>query len=121
MLTQLLDPRGLGLGRTAVGVTMLTRPGLVPSLLGVDEASRQRTEWLVQMLGAREVALGVGSLLARKERRLWHAAGLLSDAVDAVAVSLALSKGRVRSSTGAGFVLVAVTAAAVGAKAAYKG
>ena len=117
MLKQLLDPRSLAVGRTVVGVSMLAQPGLVPALLGVDRATRDRMAWVVQMLGAREVALGVGALVARKERRLWVAAGLLSDAVDAVVVAAALGKGQVRTSTGAGMVVVAAGAAAIGADA----
>jgi hypothetical protein len=115
-LKRLLDPRGLAVGRTAVGVTMLTRPGLIPAALGVDAASSEQMSWAVQMLGAREVALGLGALLGRRQPRLWHAAGLLSDAVDALAVSSAIGKGRVRTSTGAGLVAIAVAASVVGAE-----
>jgi hypothetical protein len=115
LLQQLLDPRRLAIGRTAVGVSMLTRPGLIPGLLGVDRATRERMGWVVQMLGAREVALGVGALRSRQERRLWLAAGVLSDAVDALAVAAALGKGQVKTSTGAPMVLIAAAAAAIGA------
>lgn len=121
MLKQLLDPRGLALGRTALGVTMLTQPGLIPAVLGVPAESRDSMDWAVQMLGAREVALGLGSLLAKKERRLWHAAGLLSDAVDAVVIAGAISSKKVRSASGAGMVVIAATAAVVGAEAVRKG
>ena len=117
VLKQLLDPRGLAVGRTAVGVSMLTQPGLGPALLGVDRATRNRLAWVVQMLGAREVALGVGALVARKERRLWLAAGVLSDAADAVVVAAALRKGQVKTSTGAGLVVLAAGAAAIGSDA----
>ena len=120
-LQALRDPRGLALGRTAAGVTMLTRPELLPALLGTPQESRQSMAWVVQMLGAREVALGLGALTARKDTRRWHAAGLLSDAVDAVAVAGALRKGRVRASTGAGLVVIAAVAAATGADALRRG
>jgi len=117
LLALLTDPRGLAAGRTAVGVTMLTRPLLVPTVLGVDAVSSARMAWAVQMLGAREVALGLGALLGRGDRRLWAAAGLLSDAVDAVAVAAAVGQGHVRRSTGAGLVVVAAGAAAIGSGA----
>lgn len=115
MLAQLCTPRSLATARAAVGVIMLTRPGLLPAVLGVDRATRERMSWALQMLGAREVALGAGALLARKEPRLWYTAGLLSDAVDAVAVTSALRSGRV--SAPAGPALVAIAAGAVGIQA----
>ena len=121
LVQKLRDPRGLALGRTAVGVTMLTRPGLVPQLLGTPTDAHESMAWAVQMLGAREVALGVGALASRRESRLWHAAGLLSDAVDAVAVASALRKGRVRATTGVGLVVIAAVAAVTGADALRRG
>jgi hypothetical protein len=117
LLDRLRDPRGLAFARTAVGVTMLTKPGALPALLGVDRATRERMGWVVQMLGAREVALGVGALSARTEVRLWLAAGLLSDAVDALAVGAALRRGRVNAPTAAAMVGVAAGAAAIQADA----
>lgn len=117
VLSRILDPRGLALGRTAVGVSMLAQPGLLPGLVGVDQAGQEQTAWIVQMLGAREVALGLGALLGRKQPRLWYAAGLLSDTVDALAVAAALGKGRVSRTAGTGFVVVAAGAAAIGADA----
>lgn len=121
MLKKLLDPRGLALGRTFVGVTMITQPGLIPGLLGVDSEASTKLAWAVQMLGAREIALGAGSLASRKERRLWHAAGLLSDTVDAVALAGALKLGTIRKTSGGGAVLVAVVAAGAGAGALRRG
>jgi hypothetical protein len=111
----LTDPRGLAAGRTAVGLTMLRRPGLVPGLLGVEAAASAPMDWAVQMLGAREVALGLGALLGRKDSRSWLAAGVLADAVDAVAVARAVGRGHLRRGPGAALVLVAAGAAAVGA------
>jgi hypothetical protein len=113
VLDRLLDPRGLAVGRTAVGLSMLARPGLVPAALGVDRATRDRMSWVVQMLGAREIALGLGALSARKDRRAWLAAGLLSDAVDALAVTAALRRGQVGAVAGSALVAVAAGAAAV--------
>lgn len=119
MLTRLSDPRGLAAGRTAAGVMMLTRPGLLPATLGVDRASADRMGWVVQMLGAREVALGLGALVAPS--RAWHAAGVFSDAVDALAVGTALRRGRVGTAAGGGVVAVAVAAVAIGVAALGRG
>lgn len=121
LLATLTDPRGLAAGRTAVGLTMLARPELVPTALGVDREAAGELGWAVQMLGAREVALGLGALLGRRERRLWAAAGLLCDAVDAVVIASALGRGRLRAAPGAGAVVVAAGAAAVGAGALRRG
>jgi hypothetical protein len=115
VLRHLLDPRGLAAGRALLGASMLGRPTLVSGWLGVDRVTAERVGGLVQMLGAREVALGAGALTSRGDRRRWLAGGLLSDAVDAVVVAAAAGRGHVRP--GAAAVLVAVAAAAAGLQA----
>jgi hypothetical protein len=70
------------------------------------------------MLGARELALGLGTRVAlrRGDDRvagLWLAAGLLCDAVDAVVLTAAVARGRVSSRTGAALVAVAAGATAL--------
>src|SRR3954470_23324647 len=107
-----LSVERLALSRAAVGVSMITRPRSLPRLLGVDSAAAARMSWSTQMLGAREVALGLGALVAlrrpdRRAARLWLLAGLLSDAVDALAVGAAVEQGRVSKVTGTGLVAVA--------------
>jgi peptide-methionine (R)-S-oxide reductase len=116
VLAGALSAERLALSRTAVGVTMITRPRTLPRVLGVDSATASRMAWSAQMLGAREVALGLGAFVAlrrpdRRAARLWLLAGLLSDAVDALAVGAAAAQGRVSKVTGTG--LVAVAGAAV--------
>jgi hypothetical protein len=69
--------------------------------------------WAVQMLGAREIALGGGALVARQDRRLWLLAGILSDTADAVAVVRSVRARSVHPVSGAGLVAIAVSAAAV--------
>jgi hypothetical protein len=115
----LLTPQRLSAGRVAVGLGLLAHPPLLGAPLGVDRVSVERTGWAVRMLGAREVALGAGALVAlrRGDARLWLAAGLLADAVDALAVGAAVGKGTVRTAPGAGVVALATTAAAVQAAA----
>lgn len=112
----------LGVGRAAVGTALLLRPGLVPGLLGVEAATSAHVVWVLQMLGAREVALGLGSVAAaraggRPALRPWLLAGLFSDAVDALTVGAAVGSGRVRRGSGAALVAVAATAVAVEAAA----
>lgn len=105
-------PARLAVGRTGAGTVMVLRPQLLPTALGVDAVSAAKTAWVVQMLGAREIALGLGTLVAlrapdRSNRRAWLAAGVLSDGIDVLAVGAALLQGRLSRSTG---TLVAATA-----------
>jgi hypothetical protein len=105
----------LSLGRAAAGVSMILRPTMLPTSLGVDSAAAARTSWVTQMLGAREVALGLGTLAARRggdrrAARVWLYAGVLSDAVDALAVGAATTRGRVSRATGSVVVAIAVGA-----------
>lgn len=86
----------LALTRTGVGVAMLVRPRALGGLLGADRAATRDADWVVQMLGAREVALGLGALTAGRRDRGWFVAGLLSDAVDAVAIARAAGAGVLR-------------------------
>ena len=115
LLDTVLSVERLALGRTAAGAAMLARPTLLPGLLGVDSAAATRMTWSTQMLGVREVALGLGTFAALRRgddraSRLWLMAGLLCDAVDAVAVGAAVARGHVSKVTGAGVVAVAGTA-----------
>ena len=114
-----LDSVHLALGRTGAGAVMVARPRLLPQALGVDSATAARTAWAVQMLGARELALGLGTLAARRAgdrrgARLWTAAGVLADGVDVLAVAGALARGRVRTPAGLGVLAVAAAAVALG-------
>jgi hypothetical protein len=95
--------------RTGIGVAMLTRPKTVPQLLGVDSAAATRMSWSTQMLGVREVSLGLGTFVALRRQdaraaRLWLLAGLLSDAVDALVMTAAVARGTVSRPVGAAVV-----------------
>lgn len=126
LASRLLTPSSLSLGRAGVGGVMLARPTALTTLLGVDRQDAVATTWVTRMLGAREVALGLGAYAALRRgdagaARLWLLAGLLSDAVDAVAVGGALGRGTVSTAPGAAVVLTATGAAAVQAAALAKG
>ena len=114
-----LSVERLALARAAAGVGMITQPRALPRVLGVDSAAAARMAWSTQMLGAREVALGLGAFIALRRQdpkaaRLWLLAGLLSDAVDAVAVTAAIAQGRVSKISGP--VLVGISGGAVAAQ-----
>jgi hypothetical protein len=122
VLADRATPAHLAVGRAGAGAVMVVRPRAVPQALGVDSATATRMAWAVQMLGAREIALGLGTLAAlrtpdRAASRIWLAGGVLSDGVDALAVAGALAKGRVRTGTGLGLVAVAASAVALGVRA----
>lgn len=121
-LSQAATPARLALGRTGAGAVMVARPRLMPQTMGVDSASAVKTAWVVQMLGAREIALGLGTLAALRSRdtrtaRTWLAAGVLSDAVDVLAVGAAVLKGRVSKPVGGAVVLTALGATVAGLNA----
>lgn len=93
--------RSFAIGRIALGAGFLLAPG--PSLrtwVG-DDGDTPATRLVVRMVGGRDVALGVGTLLAVRHGapvRGWLEAGALSDASDFVASLLAarhLPKARV--------------------------
>lgn len=107
--------RGLGVAfgalRCAVGAVMLADPPRLARLLGVDSVTARQTGWLTMMIGGREVALGVGTLLALgsgRDGRSWFAAQAVADGGDAVALALAIRAGRVSTPVGAVIVAAAV-------------
>jgi hypothetical protein len=83
--------RGLALNRISFGAGLIVAPGLYArSWVGLDAAGEDTTKVLARALGARDLALGAGGLLALRagdgERaRRWFAAQGLTDAVDLVA------------------------------------
>jgi hypothetical protein len=112
-------PRRLALARTGVGAALLVRPRALPTLLGIDSATGSRMAWSTSMLGAREVALGLGTLAALRSTdpraaRLWIAAGILCDAVDVLAVGGAAVKGRLSRAPGGAAAAGAATAVLMG-------
>lgn len=79
--------RGIALARVAIGVGATLAPGVVSRLqFGTKTPAGQI---VVRMLGARDLALGVGALLAARHGspglRGWVEAGGFADGVDAVA------------------------------------
>ena len=117
--TRRVTPARLALGRTGAGAVMLAKPRLLPESLGVDSASATKTGWVVQMLGAREIALGLGTLVTlrspdRPAARTWVAAGVLSDSADVLAIGAAVLNGRLSRPVGALVVATALTAALSG-------
>ncbi|PZS40709.1 MAG: hypothetical protein DLM62_01460 [Pseudonocardiales bacterium] len=86
-----LCARGLAAGRVAIGVVALVRPDLMArSWVGAAQAAGPAGVVLGRAAGARDIALGVGVLLAscrRNGRGMvgWTVAGSFCDAVDVAA------------------------------------
>lgn len=81
--------RVIGAARIGIGVVAVLAPSIFPRLL-VGVAPRQDVTVPVRILGARDLALGVGAVLAAREGataelRRWVEASAFADAVDAFA------------------------------------
>ena len=125
-LVRLVRPEQAAVIRTAIGTSMLVRPTMLPRAMGVDSATAARAAWVVQMGGAREVTLGVGTLIAVRRpdgraARLWLMASLVTDALDAVIFSAATGRGRISPAMGAAAVATAATSVAIHAAALDEG
>jgi hypothetical protein len=83
--------RGLALNRISFGAGLILAPRLYArSWVGSDAAGEESTKVLARALGARDLALGAGGLLALREgdaerARRWFAAQGVTDAVDLLA------------------------------------
>lgn len=112
----------IAITRLGLGIWMVARPGDLSRLLRPQGASERSGSWLGRMLGAREVALAVGTLIAVGQaedtpgvHRSWAVAAIIADAGDVAALSVAARIGEVRpvlAALGAGSALVSVGLAA---------
>ncbi len=89
--------RAVGAGRIALGLSYLAAPGLAlrawPGHRLAGDADGALLKLMARSTGGRDIALGVGVLLALSHDtpvRGWLEAAMLADAVDALAVVLAL-------------------------------
>ena len=91
-----MDPRDMALalarGRIALGAAALAAPGLAGRLMFGRDGSRPGTRLLARMVGGRDVALGLGVVIALDRGapvRGWLEACALADGVDLVGCVLA--------------------------------
>jgi hypothetical protein len=101
--------------RLSAGVLVLTRPDLLALVLGVDRVTAARTAWLAQLVGARELALGLGTLDAARRGSgaiPWLTAQALTDIGDAAAYLAAAKRRQVRIPVAVAFAALSVGAAA---------
>ena len=101
----------LGAIRTAIGVSMLASPSLLPRLLGADRVTADRVSWLTRMVGVREIVIGVGTAAGG---RRWAAAGIVADTADALTFAAAVRSRHVNRVFGAGSAVAAVAGIAMG-------
>jgi hypothetical protein len=114
--------RGMGLARLAISGPLLIAPGPAVRLLGMDSATAKRTAFLTRMAAARDLGIGVGTLVARDTDQvgLWLAVGAAADAVDALAILSAARAGVVHRATAGLSVALAAGGAAFGGWAAVR-
>ena len=104
--------------RVVVGAAAWLAPRQSGKGFGVEPDANPQAPYLGRLFGARDVALGIGTLQATGEaRRQWLQVGIVVDAADAVA-ALAAGRAGYVSPVMAGLVFApAVAAAALGAVA----
>lgn len=106
----------VALGRIAIGTIALARPADAARFLRLDAHGSAQPVYLTRLAGARDVALGVATLLApRGARRALVGIGMAVDASDAYAGYEAYRSGAVPAGTGALLVVPAVAAVLAGA------
>ena len=75
--------RAVAAGRIGFGITLVAAPERVTSLWLGKDAGRVGTQVVSRGLGARDIALGVGALMAPSAAlRPWLIAAVLADAAD---------------------------------------
>ncbi|HEV3365368.1 MAG TPA: hypothetical protein VG795_14765 [Acidimicrobiia bacterium] len=86
----------IAVGRIAIGIVALVAPTLpLRPWVGRDFAWQPRAKLLARSLGARDLALGIGVLLALRHKapvRGWVEGAALADAGDTLATLLAFPK-----------------------------
>src|SRR5437762_12085549 len=84
--------RQISIGRMAFGVACMLAPGWAGRMWIGPDASRPGTKLFIRALGARDFALGLGTILAMRHDRPtrgWLEACGLADAADALATVVA--------------------------------
>jgi hypothetical protein len=91
-----MDPRDIAIalarGRIAFGAAAMVAPGLASRLMLGADGSRPGTRLFARMIGGRDMALGLGVVIALDRGapvRGWLEAGALADGVDLIGCLLA--------------------------------
>ena len=85
--------RGLAINRIAFGASLVALPALAgPTWVGAVAAARPGTRLFARAIGARDVALGLGALMAMgdaQSARRWFQGHAISDGIDFLATAAA--------------------------------
>jgi hypothetical protein len=87
--------RALSFGRIGVGTALLVAPGAAGRRWIGDAARLPEVKVIARAFGVRDLALGIGTLQAldaEASPRTWVSMGVLSDAADLVATTLAIRR-----------------------------
>jgi hypothetical protein len=102
--------------RVAIGAGAWLAPNFAGSLFGLDVKGNPQAPYLARLFGIRDLALGVGTLVAKgNDRRSILAVGAACDAADAAAAELGRREGYFGAFTAAKLVGTAVLALGLGA------
>lgn len=107
---------GLARARVAIGAVSLLAPAFVGSVMTGRDGSGGGTTLFVRMLGARDLGIGLGVLMALQRGapvRGWLEVSALADGIDAAACVLA--RDHIRTSTFPAAVGLAAAGAMLGA------
>ncbi len=104
--------------RLAIGTGAWATPRFAGSLFGLDADANPQSPYLARLFGARDVALGWGTLSSEGDtRRQWLLAGLACDLADAAAGLIGTRTGYLPKVAGVLVTGTALGAAALGAAA----
>jgi hypothetical protein len=107
----------IAVARIAVGAGVWLTPNLSGRLFGLDPEGNPQLPYVGRLFGARDVALGAGTLRSpRKQKDLWLTATLACDVADTAAGVIAGARGQLPVSAAA---LVSATAGAFALAGAF--
>lgn len=112
----------LGATRMLIGAGLLIGPSGLGKALGLTPDQAHQARWLARLTGAREIAIGLGTLQAWRRGEStsgWVAAQGISDASDSIAFATVVLQGKVSPAKGWGMSLFALSGAVSEAWTAY--
>lgn len=104
--------------RIVIGLLSWFAPNLAGTLFGLDVKRNKQAPYLARLFGVRDVALGIGTLMAKgAARRTWLQVGLLCDTADAAAAGIGHRDGYLDAQTAIMVAAPAVAAVGLGSAA----
>ncbi len=104
----------LGITRLVIGAGMIANPAGLGKALGLSEERAEEAGWLARLAGAREIAIGLGTLAAWRTGAPtagWVGAQAISDGSDAIAFAAMTIRGSISPMRGWGMGLFALSGA----------